>query len=477
MQYRKDIQILRGVAVLLVVLFHLEIAGFESGFLGVDVFFVISGYLMAVMYDPTKTTDFFIKRARRLLPAYFAVVIGTLLLAIAITTPGDYAQVAKQARFSTFFAPNIGFWLENSYFSKAAFKPLLHLWSLGIEIQFYLLVPLLAWAFSKWKPSYAIALIGSAALCFLLVGISPKASFFWLPPRLWEFLLGFGIAKYFYRGPRFQALGLMAFLTLICIPLVQIDGDALGFVHGHPGLMALLSCTATAAVLACGLPRKIEEACGLLERIGGWSYSIYLAHFPVIVLFLYQPFSGTVLTTTGIGQTATLAVLVATASALLFRFVEQPFRKALALRWITASAIITLVIGALGVLIQNSVIPEKEMLIYQAWFDRGEARCGKIRRLLHPFAISCEITEPIISPSNRVLLVGNSHADSIKSTFASIAQERDISVYFMVKNNPLMSGGITPEELIREALFRSADTIVLHYSPSGITASVVDEVS
>ena len=195
MEYRKDIQILRGVAVLLVVFFHLEIAGFSSGFLGVDVFFVISGYLMAKMYEPSEKMTFFVKRARRLLPAYFAVVLVTVILATFTITPNDYAQVTRQAGFATFLIPNIGFWLENSYFDKAAFVPLLHLWSLGVEIQFYLLVPVLFWIFQKWKAGYVLFLAGSAVLCFIIVGISPKTSFFWLPCRLWQFLIGFGIAR------------------------------------------------------------------------------------------------------------------------------------------------------------------------------------------------------------------------------------------------------------------------------------------
>lgn len=169
MQYRKDIQILRGVSVLLVVLFHLEIGGFNSGFLGVDVFFIISGYLMAVLYNPDQKLEFFAKRAKRLLPSYFVVVLAVLVLCMALTTSNDYNSVVKQALFATTFSSNIGYWMENSYFSKAAFNPLLHLWSLGVEIQFYLLLPLLFWIFNRLKGSYFLLLLGSLAACFFVV--------------------------------------------------------------------------------------------------------------------------------------------------------------------------------------------------------------------------------------------------------------------------------------------------------------------
>ena len=118
MQFRKDVQVLRGIAVLLVVLFHLGIAGFTSGLLGVDVFFVISGYLMAVMYDPSKKAEFFAKRARRLLPAYFATILATLLVAIIVTAPNDFQWIFKQASFAAVFAPNFAYWMENSYFAR-----------------------------------------------------------------------------------------------------------------------------------------------------------------------------------------------------------------------------------------------------------------------------------------------------------------------------------------------------------------------
>ncbi len=483
MKYRKDIQILRGISVLLVVFFHLEIGGFKSGFLGVDVFFVISGYLMAVLYNPERKREFFVKRARRLLPAYFATIVSTLLACMLITTPNDYGSVVKQTLFATFFTSNIGYWMENSYFSKSAFNPLLHLWSLGVEIQFYLLLPFLYWVFSKIRGSYFALLLGSLATCFYVVGLSPKTAFFMVPFRLWEFLLGYGIAKLVFRGilgkhGAVRWLGVAGLILLLAIPMIKVDGDAVNFVQGHPGLSALSVCLATTLILAVGLPPVVENLriAGWLEKLGQYSYSIYLVHFPLIVLFLYKPFSGTVLHAEEKWQTGVLGGLIIILSGVMYTFIETPLRsKPNIQRGLVLCGVAILILGPLGTVFQTMTIPEKEMLIYKAWTDRAEYRCGKIKRILDPSAISCEITEQLDKPNRRIMLVGNSHADSIKNTFKSAAQAKNLSVRFIVDNSPLMEGGITPENLIKEAKSHKIDTIIFHYSPGSIDASIIQK--
>lgn len=485
MRYRKDVQMLRGIAVLLVVLFHLRISGFESGFLGVDVFFVISGYLMAVMYEPGAKADFFAKRAQRLLPAYFATVLATLITALLITTPNDFAQVAMQAHFAAFFASNIGFWSENSYFSKAAFKPLLHLWSLGVEIQFYLFVPALYWVLHRMgRVGYVIIGAGSAAACFWVVGVSPKTSFFWMPFRLWEFLLGFGVARFLARRslnsrPELAWVGLLSLLVILLIPIFPVNGEATNFLRGHPGMSAAAISAATAAVMLLRLPAVVQgsRTATALERLGDYSYSIYLAHFPVIVLMLYRPFAGTVLEAESATQLLITALLVAAISALLFRFVEAPTRRGALRAWrLTLAGAAAIGLATVGTSLQSLQMPESERAIYAAWEDRSTYRCGKVRRLLSPREISCEITPP--GPRRgAILLVGNSHADSIKTTFAQAAAAQGVAVYFMVGNDPLLAGGISPQILIAEATSRKADAIVLHYSPGSLDASVVRAVA
>lgn len=482
--YRKDIQVLRGVAVLLVVLFHLDVVGFRSGFLGVDVFFVISGYLMAVMYDPRKKGDFFLKRAKRLLPAYFTTVVLTLVAGVFIVAPNDFGQLATQSVFSLFFSSNIGFWVENSYFDKASFKPLLHLWSLGVEIQFYLLVPFLFWLFCRSRVIMPAVIVISALMCFLLVGVSPKTPFFLLPFRIWEFLIGFGVARYLNGSPRKEnaALGWVGFFSLmviIGIPFIEVNGASLGFVHGHPGLAALCICLATAAVLVFGLPRKIEatSVAALLERVGGYSYSIYLAHFPVIVLFLYQPFGGTITKSNGWAETAMLAALIAGLSAALYALVERPFRHTPLTRgMLITTAVSIVVISQVGIFAKSLLLPANEMRIYGAWLDRDEYRCGKLIRILHPGSISCELTGGLGNPARRVLLVGNSHADSIKSVFVSEAKAKNVAVHFMVENDPLIKAGTKTQGVMREAADLGVDSIVLHYSPLSITDVTIREL-
>jgi peptidoglycan/LPS O-acetylase OafA/YrhL len=380
------------------------------------------------------------------LPAYFAVILASLLLALVLITPSDYSQLLRQARFAAVFAPNVGFWMDNPYFDKSVFKPLLHLWSLGVEMQFYLLVPVLVWAFRRMTASFGAVLLLSGAACFYVVGFSPISAFFLLPFRLWEFLLGFGVAAYLkprelVRNERVRWIGLVALIVLVCIPLLRLDGNQTGFLNGHPGAIALLISAATAAVIYAGLPKIVEAntiATGL-ERIGGYSYSIYLAHYPVIVLALYQPFAGTILNSDGPLQTTMLAGLIVVASALLYGLVEKPMRRIpFALYGSAACAAAVLLLGPALAALQQSTIPISEMRIYESLSDRSEFRCGKFYSLLHRGRMTCEITAPHIKPSFRVLLVGNSFADSIKNTFRSVADERNASVFFVVQNDPLM---------------------------------------
>lgn len=279
MVYRRDIQILRGIAILFVLLFHLQAPGAGSGFLGVDVFFVISGFLMSCLYAPHGVAQFFARRARRILPAYFLTILATFAAAVIVTAPPELANVTTQALYATLLAPNLGYWAANSYFSKDIFTPLLHLWSVGVEVQFYVLVPFIALVARRSRFVLLLAILASLTISFLAIGISPKTAFFMLPFRLWEFLLGFAAAAWLtHNGQpvlRAAPLAWLAVAVLLAAPFLGVDGDALSPVTGHPGLAALAVCLATSVLLTVGLPGVLTRSWpgAWLETLGKYSYS------------------------------------------------------------------------------------------------------------------------------------------------------------------------------------------------------------
>ena len=181
---------------LAVVLFQLGFSGLKLGFLGVDVFFVISGFLMAILCGRSTAKQFFERRARRLLPAYFVTIFVVLVASVLWVLPTENNQVTESSLYAAVFASNIGFWLQNSYFSKADFTPLLHLWSLGVEIQFYLVAPLLHYLGRRFRWMLPVLLVVSLFAFFAMTSVSSKTSFLMMPLRAWQFLIGWLIAWY-----------------------------------------------------------------------------------------------------------------------------------------------------------------------------------------------------------------------------------------------------------------------------------------
>lgn len=476
MKFRSDIQILRGVSVLFVVLFHLGFEFFRNGLLGVDVFFVISGFLMAVLYDHREKGNFFRRRAIRLLPSYYVVIVFAVILSFFVVTRNESVQVFNQAIWASIFTSNIGFWLDNSYFDQGAFKPLLHLWSLGVEMQFYLLVPLISFFVRKSKLLLLIFLLSSLALCFWAISISPKTAFFITPFRIWQFLIGYGVAMYFTNNGNtisrsYSWVGGAGFLLILLVLLAQLDGESTSILNGHPGVFALGISLATALTLAYGLPSFLQNSSvgKVLEVLGKYSYSIYLAHFPVIVIYNSRPFEGTLYGAETIADLIALVLLISVFSYLLYNFVE---RKTLPQRILKKWGVSVLTSG-LGIValcltlnfLQVKSLTAQDRMIFGAEGDRTEYRCGKLIRILNPTAITCELTGlPEDRSDGSIMLVGNSHADSIKESFRNAALKNNYQLSFFVSNSAMNIDGPSPKKIVDQAVNEGVKIIYVHQS-------------
>ncbi|MEO7492089.1 MAG: acyltransferase, partial [Sphingomicrobium sp.] len=232
--------------------YHFGVRGAANGFMGVDIFFVVSGFLMQKLYRPEQgAVDFWTRRARRLLPAYFTTLAATLSVGAVILLPDAFAQLRDQTAVAAVFGSNIGFWWAESYFQPKQFAPLLHLWSLGVELQYYLIVPLLVRILARFPRLLALLIIPLFLFCLAVVTVSPKTAFFMLPPRLWEFLLGAIVAS--WRGDTSLLPGWVspvALLALIPMLVWPVDGTLTSILHGHPAIPVALVCLLTAIALA-----------------------------------------------------------------------------------------------------------------------------------------------------------------------------------------------------------------------------------
>ena len=477
MLFRLDIQILRGIAVLYVILFHLNFEFFNSGFLGVDVFFVISGYLMTVIYKNSNAINFYKKRAKRLLPAYFFTIFIAILLAVVVVNPIDLEEVLEEAIYASLFLSNIGFLNIDTYYSSTEFRPLLHFWSLNVEIQFYLMFPLLFY-FARKHLIFVLLIIGfSFTLCIYLVAINfSDASFFLMPTRIWEFFLGYVAAKYFNNEGQtnlsIPAMGLLGLVIILCIPLMPVDEHSTSIVFGHPGLWALFVCSATVLILVFKLPVYIEKCLvgKVLVQAGKYSYSAYLAHFIVIILYNYQPFaeSNMVVLDSILGIFNNI-VLIIILTFIIYNFGEKWFqKKSFSRKRIAGNIALLLMAGLISKPVQFQLLSDKEKLLYEASLNYSSKRCSAWQQIKNFNKSICALTDVNIQNEN-ILLVGDSHAGAISSTFSSMAERLGYNVFLTKKNGALTKGALSTAELTTITIANNIDSVVFHYATQTLT--------
>jgi peptidoglycan/LPS O-acetylase OafA/YrhL len=339
--YRADIDGLRAVAVTLVILFHLGVSWMPGGFLGVDVFFVISGYLITGIIwrqIETKTfsfVGFYQRRIKRIFPAMFVVVAATLAAGFVLLLPGDYAATAKSAIYTVSASSNFYFLFNTGYFDAAAeLMPLLHTWSLGVEEQFYLAWPALmvglAFAFGLDRRRAVIALVLVAFVSYvcgtLLVATDPKAAFYLPVTRAWEFVAGALLSHAALERVRISPV-----LATIsgAIGLALVIGSALVITKEMPfPSWSMMLPVAGAALIVAPFhshgPARALLASAPFVFVGRVSYSLYLWHWPIITLYRHYNLNRPISVTEALCLTAVMAV----ASVLSWRYVEEPFRRA-----------------------------------------------------------------------------------------------------------------------------------------------------
>ncbi len=357
--HRPEIDGLRAIAIAPVVVHHAAPALLPGGFAGVDVFFVISGFLITGIIAAELTEGrfslwrFWERRLRRIVPALAAMLAATALAAWGILTPEDFAQFAKALVTASVFASNIHFARGTGYFDGAEGPlALLHTWTLGVEEQFYLLFPLMMLAAWRWNrcvvmPLVVLTGLASLALALWLAPQMPLAAFYLLPTRMWELMLGAACAL-LPRPSRSDGRLAAAGLALIVTGFAVIDPDA-----PAPGALFLLPTLGTALVLRfAGQDTQVGRALAVrpLVWLGLISFGLYLWHQPVLALAQYVHFGPLP------PLLLTVAVLVSVLlAALSWRWIEQPVRQrhilarpALLVTACAAMLTLPLAAGALG---------------------------------------------------------------------------------------------------------------------------------
>lgn len=336
-QYRPDVDGLRGIAVLAVVLYHAKVSGVSGGFVGVDIFFVISGYLITSIISKElnlgrfSIVSFYERRMRRIFPALFVVLFFSIAAASVLFAPHDLMFFGKSMVATTCFISNI-FFIRYSgnanYFNDSSYQPLLHTWSLSVEEQFYLLFPatlaVLTWRM-KGKTRQVLILLAAASLFWsiFLVHRSPTPAFYSILPRAWELLAGSLLALRVV--PALHSRLLRELTGLAGIGLIAFAVTRFTTQTAFPGLNALFPCCGAALILYTGEagPSSTRSVLSFppLVFIGVISYSLYLWHWPLLIFSKY--FCAGDLSSI---ETAAVVIGSIILAFLSFEFVESPFR-------------------------------------------------------------------------------------------------------------------------------------------------------
>lgn len=435
-KFRTDINGLRAWAVVAVVLYHFGVPGFNGGFVGVDIFFVISGFLMTGIVvaglESAKgfsVWQFYMARARRIIPALIVLCAVLLVLGWWFLTSIDYKPLSKQIVSSLGFVSNISFWREAGYFDGASHeKWLLHTWSLAVEWQFYMLLPLVLMVAWKLRPNRTainvvmiLGLLASLALSVLLTPIKPTAAFFLLPTRAWEMMAG-GLVYLFANS---LTLNNRQAIAVEVAGFLLIIGAIVGFdtASSWPGWRALVPVLGAMLLIFAARPYSPLLGHSIAQWLGTRSYSLYLWHWPIVVTLVFLRAEDKPLYI-AVGLLVTLII-----GHFSYLWVETPSREGLTKLPSSAGAAailgvaILVALPSMWVLHKNGVMGRISPTIELVAGEQND----KNRRMDACFAKS-----GIQSPSCmyggaqlKAILIGDSHANAITTALAAAIPNTD----------------------------------------------------
>ncbi|MGC1496467.1 MAG: acyltransferase family protein [Sulfitobacter sp.] len=430
MHYRPEIDGLRALAVVPVILNHAGLAGFDGGFVGVDIFFVISGFLITnILLREIKTGDFtflnfYERRARRILPALSVMVLATVPFAWGWMYPSMLIDYSESLKATAVFLSNVHFWQSSGYFDlNASFKPLLHTWSLAVEEQFYLLFPLLLLLISNWdRHKITILLFVLAALSFALSEWGwrnePDANYYFTFSRLWELLAGAILAVSLTTKPSKGNNLLAVFGLVLIIYAITMFNEGTPFPSVYTlvpvvGVLLIIRFAQTGTIVASVLSLKGMVGIGLI------SYSVYLWHNPLFAFARIK--SGA---EPDILLIWTLILASFAIGFLSWRFVEQPFRHArnpflsrrsVIFGFFGISSVLLIGLGAIGAhtggFIDRYTQQEKQLLSYPS--PTGAKIAGRPNCFLDESGSVESLDDRCLKSESTILLLGDSHAAAL----------------------------------------------------------------
>lgn len=460
--YLPHIDGIRAIAVAIVIAYHLDL-GMSGGFIGVDVFFVISGFLIGrLAFAPGGAAAFsaaaFLRsRVKRLFPALAAVAALTLTASFFILDAPAYVDLAQSLVAATFFVSNFYYWFQFDYFyPQSSFLPFLHSWSLGVEAQFYLVVAAAAssrqcraWLAAASPRRMGLLIAGLFLLSLIMSHDRPEAAFFMAPFRAWEFLIGVWLALAWPRVD--NALGHRDVLTAVGIGMIFVAAILIDENMAYPGYAAIAPVAAAALLIAAGggtAPPPSFSVRALLASppvryVGRLSYTLYLVHWPIASLYrnYAQPARGGLEFTLTLEEAAVILAATVAVSVVIYHGLEAPARR----RWTWRAVSVGAVAGGAAVVVAATAVVAAGGASWRAGgafptylADPGAAPC-RIEALpgLPDVANAdgeayCTVGAPWDTAERRYVLMGDSHAGHLQPVFRSAAEGSTVSILFPI---------------------------------------------